>query len=92
MNVNVTNTTLQYNILGLPPYTNYTIHVQAVVLDRERRDLLGVINEEKHVRTFSSSGTPPPISIQTTDSPDPTSSEIAIQIGPPSEIDTGKVM
>ena len=49
--VTVTSTTLQYSISGLLPITNYAIHVQAVVLDREGHDLLGVIDEEQLVQT-----------------------------------------
>ena len=92
VNVNVRSTTLQYNIPGLPPYTNYTVNVQAVVLDRNGQDLLGVINEEQRVRTLSASG-PPPTPGPTLEPTDPpTSREIVIHIGPPSDIDTGKVM
>ena len=80
---------LQVDIPNLIPYTNYTIHVQAVVPDG-RVELLGSIDEEIVQRTNSTSDdTPTSIDIvEVTTS----SQTITINIPPPSQIDTGRVM
>ena len=83
--------TLQVDIPNLIPYTNYTIHVQAVVPEADEQvELLGSIDEEIVQRTNSTSDdTPTSIDIvEVTTS----SQTITINIPPPSQIDTGRVM
>ena len=49
------DTTMRYSqdISNLPPYTNYSIHVQAVIRRDGQEALLGRVQEEVLVRTSS---------------------------------------
>ena len=76
-------------ITDLLAYTNYTVHVQAIIRgntpQRSGRVELELLN-----RTRSSVDDPPLVGSGPTQSP--TSSNIVIRIGDPSQIDTGKVV
>lgn len=82
----------QYEIEGLTPYKNYTVHVQAVVtpyLGTDQSDLIGAIEEERLARTRSA---PDLDAFMLASTKDPTSGSIEIQIRDPKLIDTGRVM
>ena len=87
------------NITGLDPYTNYTIHVQAVISAQEleneelfTEDLLGAIDEEIVART---NGTTPdqPVMIDNMPLASPTATTFQIIIPRTlDEVNTGKVL
>ena len=87
------------NITRLDPYTNYTIHVQAVISAQEleneesfTEDLLGAIDQEIVART---NGTTPDQLVVIDDMPltSPTATTFKIMIPRTSdEVDTGKVL
>ena len=81
MGINTTN----FEITGLMPYTNYTIHVRAI----GQGNLLGDIDEEILQRTNST------IQLVTTSdgpTPAPTANTITIHLPDPSQVETGLVM
>ena len=83
-----------YDISGLPPYTNYSIHVQAVVTPTLEGgpDLFERIEMEVVQRTH---GAADPENVPTatiTPTSPPTLTEIVHLIGDPQDIDTGRVM
>ena len=86
--VPVPSTETERVIDGLTPYTNYTLYVQAVV----EGGLIGAIAVELRVRTLSTTAIPPPPGPVPIELSDPTSAQIVISIGDPTEIATGKVM
>ena len=93
MRVTVPSTMTERLIENLIPYTNYTVHVQAVVEGNLPGDTLpGAITVERLVRTLSTTVTPPPLNPLPTEGSDPTSTQIVISIGDPIAITTGRVM
>ena len=77
------------NITELLAYTNYTVHVQAVIRGNTP-ERSGLVESELLTRTRSSVDDPPLVGSGPTESP--TSSSIIIRIGDPSQIDTGNVV
>ena len=75
----------EFEITGLIPYTNYTVHVRAI----GQGNLLGEIDEEILQRTNSTIQV-----VMTSDSPtqEPTSNTITILLPGPSQVETGRVM
>jgi hypothetical protein len=81
----------KFLISELPPYTNYTIHVRAVVMSSEGgADLLGDIDIEIVARTQSTTDTPPTPSVPPVGSP--SSQTVPYFFGNPRVINTGRVM
>ena len=74
-----------YEITGLTPYTNYTIHVRAI----GENNLVGDVDEEILQRTNSTTQnvTPP-----TTPTQEPSSNMITILLPDPDQVQTGLVM
>jgi len=79
--INTTN----FEITGLMPYTNYTIHVRAI----GQGNLLGDIDEEILQRTNS---TIQLVMISDGPTPAPTTNTITIHLPDPSQVETGLVM
>lgn len=80
------------NITDLKPYTNYTIHVQAVISAQElENDLIGAIEEEIVART---NGTTPNQTVMIDNMPlaSPTATTFQIMIPRTSDVNTGKVL
>ena len=93
---NSDSNTQMYDISGLPPYTNYSIHVQAIVTPvlEIGPDLFGRIELEIVQRTH---GAPDPDNVPTappttTPTSAPTLTEVIHLIGDPQDITTGRVM
>lgn len=86
--------TQSYIITGLIPYTNYTVHVQAVVDPiADRNEIFGDIRVELPIRTLSAPDNDIPVAPPTTvPTLSPTKNQIVIRIGDPTLIDTGRVM
>ena len=78
----------QSEIIGLNPYTNYSIHVQAIGVN----DSMGDIDVEIQQRTNTTTPPPPtvPPTNETTDRP--TTNTIFIHLPNPDQIETGPVM
>ena len=82
-----------YLITHLFPYTNYTVHIQAVVHPLAGGNVLfGSIDVEHLTRTLSAPDDVPvaPPTVEPTASP--SKNQIVVQIGDPTIIDTGRVM
>ena len=78
--------TTEFEIIGLIPYTNYTIHVRTI----GEGNLLGDIDEEILQRTNS---TTQMITVDTTiPTLEPTSDTIQILLPDPGQVETGPVM
>ena len=92
----VDSNTQLYDISGLPPYTNYSIHVQAVVTPilESGPDLFGRIEMEVVQRTHGAADPDnvPMASPTTTPISPPILTEIVHLIGDPRDIVTGRVM
>ena len=86
ISVSVDGDVAEFLISGLPPYTNYTIHVQAMTSED------GEIDVEIVQRTQSTTDTPPTVPPTTMPIDSPTSRTITYLIADPLQIDTGKVM
>ena len=84
----------QHVILGLEPFTNYAIHVQAVVTPRigTGPDLHGQVDLELVVRTYSTTDTPPSPPPTNVPIDPPSSRELTYLIRDPLDIDSGRVM
>jgi hypothetical protein len=81
----------EFLISELPPFTNFTIHVQAVVMPSGGgADLLGDIDVEIVARTQSTTDTPPTPTVPPVGSP--TIRTVPYFIGDPRDINTGRVM
>lgn len=86
---------LRYTIGNLRPYTNYTVHVRAVITTfvvTAGREIEGGADVEQLRRSLSSLPPDPPPLDTTLRTGDPSSSEINILIGDPTLINTGRVM
>ena len=93
--VSVGSDVTEFLISGLPPYTNYTIHVQAVVMPSGSRvGLFGDIDVEIVQRTTVAPTTAAVPTVQPTLSPldPPTAQTIPYLIADPRQINTGRVM
>ena len=78
--------TIEFEIIGLIPYTNYTIHVRAI----GEGNLLGDIEEELLQRTSSTTQN---IFVNTTmPTLEPKSNTIHILLPDPGQVETGPVM
>ena len=77
--------TTEFEIIGLIPYTNYTIHVRTI----GEGNLLGDIDEEILQRTNS---TIQLVMISDGPTPAPTANTITIHLPDPSQVETGLVM
>jgi hypothetical protein len=81
----------EFLISELPPFTNYSIHVRAVVMPSgSGADLLGDIGVEIVARTQSATDTPPTPSVSPVGSP--SSQTVPYFFGDPRAINTGRVM
>ena len=80
---------LEKNITDLLPFTNYAIHVQAIVSS----GILGNIEQEVLIRTLSDGDVDVPTPLPTTSpTKSPSKDQITYLIGDPTQIDTGRVM
>ena len=82
-----------YLITRLIPYTNYAVHIQAVVHPLAGGNaIFGAIEVENLTRTLSAPDDVPlaPPTVEPTESP--TKNQIVVRIGDPTIIDTGRVM
>lgn len=96
-NVSTSNTATSINVTGLKPYTNYTIHVRAIIsaetlrnVEEFTEDLFGAADVEIVQRT---NGTIPVCQVRL-DGPlsGPSSSTIEIQVPDARLIETGRVL
>lgn len=95
--VTTSNTATSINVTGLKPYTNYTIHVRAIIsaetlqnIEQFTEDLFGAADVEIVQRTNGTT----PVDLVMLDDPlsEPSSSTIEIQVPDARLIETGRVL
>ena len=96
-NVSASNTATSINVTGLKPYTNYTIHVRAIIsaealqnIEQFTEDIFGAADVEIVQRTNGTT----PVDLEILGEPlfGPSSSTIEIQLPDARMIKTGRVL